>query len=80
GQELFVKGRMSTGYAVLMDIEGKTVNLKPMAKLKKITRISARRSCLTSRIPLENPLLNTMVFPSANTESSYFSKRELVCS
>jgi 5-methylcytosine-specific restriction endonuclease McrA len=69
-QELFVKGRMSTGYAVLMDIEGKTVNLKPMAKLKTVTRISARTSCLTSWIPIE-------VFPrNTNRESFYNSNKE----
>jgi 5-methylcytosine-specific restriction endonuclease McrA len=77
-QELFVKGRMSTGYAVLMDIEGKTVNLKPMAKLKTITRISARTSCLTSQIPIESFPSNIKSFSSANKENTYFSKRNLV--
>ena len=78
GQELFVKGRMSTGYAVLMDIEGKTVDLKPMAKLKTMERISARKSCLTAQIHIENSLLSTTSFSSVNTENLYFSQRELV--
>ena len=78
GQELFVKGRMSTGYAVLMDIDGKTVKLKPMAKFKTITRVSARTSCLTSRIPIESSPSSITSSLSANTESAYFSKRDLV--
>jgi hypothetical protein len=77
-QELFVKGRMSTGYAVLMDIEGKSVGLKPMAKLKTITRISARTSCLTSQIHIENSPSSITSSLSANTERGYFSKKKLV--
>ena len=77
-QSLFIKGRMSTGYAVLMDIDGKAVDLKPMAKLKTITRISARSSCLTSRVHIENSPSNIISSLSANTESIYFSNKELV--
>ena len=33
GEEYFVKGRMSTGYAILMDTEGNKVDLKPIPKV-----------------------------------------------
>lgn len=54
GQELFIKGRMSTGYAVLMDITGKTIDFRPMPKMKLLKRLTARRSCLISQIFIEN--------------------------
>ncbi len=44
GKEYFIKGRMSTGYAVLMDIFGNKVDLKPIPKLTKMKRIGARKS------------------------------------
>jgi 5-methylcytosine-specific restriction endonuclease McrA len=78
GQELFVKGRMSTGYAVLMDIHGNTVPVKPMAKMKGIERISARKSCLTIQIATENFLSNTTSFSSANIENPFSKNREYV--
>jgi hypothetical protein len=53
-QELFIKGRMSSGYAILMDIDGKAVDLKPIPKLKIMKRISARKSCLIAAIHIEN--------------------------
>jgi hypothetical protein len=40
----FIKGRMSTGYAVLCDIFGAKINLKPMPKFNLMTRLSARKS------------------------------------
>jgi len=42
GKEYFIKGRMSTGYAILMDIEGNKIDLKPIPKFNKMERISAR--------------------------------------
>jgi hypothetical protein len=42
--EYLIKGRMSSGYAILMDITGTKVNLKPMAKFDNMKRISARDS------------------------------------
>ena len=77
-QELFIKGRMSTGYAILMDIEEQTVNFKPIPKLKTMKRISARGSCLTSQVPVENFLSNTTSFLSANTENPFSLTRESV--
>jgi hypothetical protein len=44
GQEYFIKGRMSTGYAILMMIDGKKVDLKPIPKFEKMKRVSARSS------------------------------------
>jgi hypothetical protein len=44
GQEYFIKGRMSPGYAILMDISGKKQELKPIPKFEKMKRVSARSS------------------------------------
>ena len=44
----FIKGRMSTGYASLMDIEGTKINFKPIPKFSKMKRISARKCLLIS--------------------------------
>ena len=46
GQDYFIKGRMSTGYAILMDIQGIKVDLKPIPKFATMQRVSARRSWL----------------------------------
>ena len=48
GKEYFIKGRMSTGYAILMNIEGQKVDLKPIPKLTKMKRVSARSSWIMS--------------------------------
>ena len=42
GEEYLIKGRMSTGYAILMGINGTKVDLKPIPKFDKMKRISAR--------------------------------------
>jgi len=42
--EHFIKGRMSTGYVILMDIHGKKIDLKPMPKFEKMERESARKT------------------------------------
>ncbi|GHO83599.1 RNA-guided endonuclease IscB [Dictyobacter formicarum] len=47
GQEYFIKGRMSTGYAILMMIDGKKVDLKPIPKFENMKRVSARSSWIT---------------------------------
>jgi hypothetical protein len=44
GVEYFIKGRMSTGYAILMDISGNKPTLKPIPKFEKMKRVSARSS------------------------------------
>ncbi len=49
GQEYFIKGRMATGYAILMDIHGNKVALKPIPKFEKMERVSARSSWMISQ-------------------------------
>jgi hypothetical protein len=49
GQEHFIKGRMSTGYAILMDISGNKVTLKPIPKFDKMERASARSSWIMTQ-------------------------------
>ena len=46
GAEYWIKGRMSTGYAILMDITGTTVNLKPIPKFNLMERLKARVACI----------------------------------
>ncbi|MFX1252665.1 MAG: hypothetical protein ACFFCZ_13750 [Promethearchaeota archaeon] len=46
GRDYFIKGRMSTGYAVLMNIHGETQDLGHTPKLNGMTRLSARKSWL----------------------------------
>jgi len=43
-QEYFIKGRMTTGYAILMDISGNKLALKLIPKCDKMKRVSARSS------------------------------------
>jgi len=47
GNDYFIKGRMSTGYAILMDIHGSKADLKPIPKFSTMQRVSARRSWMT---------------------------------
>ena len=49
GSEYFIKGRMSTGYAVLMGIDGAKVALKPIPKFESLARVQARGSWITSQ-------------------------------
>jgi RRXRR protein/HNH endonuclease len=49
GHDYFIKGRMSTGYAILMDLAGNKVALKPIPKLEKMKRVSARRSWIMTQ-------------------------------
>jgi hypothetical protein len=44
GQEYFIKGRMATGYAILMESAGNKMDLKPIPKFDKMKRVSARKS------------------------------------
>lgn len=58
GKEYFIKGRMSTGYAVLMDIHGNKVDFSDMPKgyktpkLSNCKRITARSSSLVQAIAI----------------------------
>ncbi|HBI03621.1 MAG TPA: HNH endonuclease [Paenibacillaceae bacterium] len=47
GKEYFIKGRMSTGYGILMDIEGNKMEIKPIPKFDKMKRVSARKTWIT---------------------------------
>jgi RRXRR protein/HNH endonuclease len=49
GHEYFIKGRMSTGYAILMGMDGKKVELRPIPKFEKMKRVSARSSWMISQ-------------------------------
>ena len=44
GKIYFIKGRMATGYAILMDITGRKIDLKPIPKFEKMKRVSARKT------------------------------------
>lgn len=56
GKEYYIKGRMSTGYAILMDIEGNKVDFSTMPKgyktpkLSNCIRIASRKTTLVSQV------------------------------
>ncbi len=52
GKECFIKGRMSTGYAILMDLFGNKIDLSPIPKFAQMSRVSARRSWNMSQLPI----------------------------
>ncbi|TXT59377.1 MAG: HNH endonuclease [Promethearchaeota archaeon] len=52
GTVFFIKGRMSTGYAKLMGIDGAEVKLKTMARLAQLKRVNARKSQIVMEIPI----------------------------
>lgn len=54
GKKYFIKGRMSSGYAILMNINGEKQVLKPMPKFGNMNRIVARKSW----IMMENLIAN----------------------
>lgn len=54
GQECFIKGRMSTGYAILMGINGMKIPLKPIPKFDRIKRLSARKSWIIQQEIIPN--------------------------
>ena len=59
GKEYFIKGRMSTGYAILMDIDGNKIDFSKMPKgmkipkLKNCKRVAARSSQMIYTIIIE---------------------------
>ncbi|MFX1534083.1 MAG: hypothetical protein ACFFDI_07610 [Promethearchaeota archaeon] len=52
GRDYFIKGRMRTGYAILMDIYGIKQQLGHTPKIAYMTRLRARATCLVSSEPL----------------------------
>lgn len=53
-QDYFIKGRMSSGYAILMDIDSNKIDLKPIPKLKLLKRRCARKSWIISQKTIVN--------------------------
>jgi hypothetical protein len=53
-KKYFIKGRMSTGYAILMNINGEKIDLKPIPKFNKMERISARKSWIIHQKTIPN--------------------------
>jgi len=56
GKEYFIKGRMSTGYAILMNLHGNKADLKPIPKFDTMKRVSARSSWMMTQEPCHLPL------------------------
>ncbi|MEF9983708.1 MAG: RNA-guided endonuclease IscB [Oscillospiraceae bacterium] len=60
GKEYFIKGRMSTGYAILMDIQGNKIDFSKFPKgfktpkLSNCKRIEARKSWIMSEQVIQN--------------------------
>ena len=56
GKEYFIKGRMNTGYAILMDIEGNKIDFSTMPKgyktpkLSNCNRIASRKTTLVTQV------------------------------
>ena len=48
GKEYFVKGKRSTGYFELMDIEGNTIHFDHTVKVENLKRLEARKSWLVA--------------------------------
>jgi hypothetical protein len=46
GQYCFIKGIMSSGYMILMDIHSNKIDFKPIPKPSTTKRISARKSVM----------------------------------
>ncbi|MDD3049468.1 MAG: RNA-guided endonuclease IscB [Bacilli bacterium] len=47
GKEYFIKGRRSSGYFVLMGIDNKGIDFKPIPKVDKMIRIASRKSWIS---------------------------------
>lgn len=66
GNTYFIKGRMSSGYAILMDIEGNKADFSDAPKgfktpkLKSLKRVSARKSWITDEQAIPGPLYRSI--------------------
>lgn len=60
----FIKGRMSTGYALLMGIDNKKIDLKPIPKFKNLIRVSARKTWLINSEKLNLQTTSSLTSPS----------------
>ncbi len=54
GAEYFIKGRMSTGYAILMNSKSVKVTLQPIPKFNKMERTQARKTWIISQETIRN--------------------------
>lgn len=70
GQDYCMKGRMATGYAILMDSAGNKVDLKPIPKFDKMKRASARRSWIMMQRTMPSFSSSITSFLSVTTEKS----------
>lgn len=52
GNEYFIKGRYSTGYAILMDISNNKIDLKPIPKFNLMKKIGARKTSIVNMIAI----------------------------
>ena len=57
GNEYFIKGRMSSGYAILMDINNEKIDLKPTPKFNLMKKIGARKTCIVNKTIIEDSIL-----------------------
>ncbi|MBA2284416.1 MAG: HNH endonuclease [Ktedonobacteraceae bacterium] len=71
GQEYFIKGRMSTGYAILMDLSGNKVDMKPIPKFDKMKRVSARSSWIMIQKIMPNFSYSPISSLSASTRKPF---------
>ncbi|MFX0094559.1 MAG: hypothetical protein ACFFBD_22685 [Candidatus Hodarchaeota archaeon] len=71
GRAYFIKGRMSSGYVVLMDIHGTKQDCAHTSKLAHMTRLTARRSCLVAleTLNLGSSSLRDPIAPEKTSES-----------
>jgi len=49
-KEYFIKGRMSSGYVICMNVFGSKIDLKPIPKFNLMIRMSGRKSCMIEKI------------------------------
>jgi hypothetical protein len=54
GNTYFIKGRMSTGYAILQNIHGEKQTLKPIPKFSKMKRLSDRKTWIIQAETIPN--------------------------
>ncbi|MBF0208276.1 MAG: hypothetical protein HQK53_15470, partial [Oligoflexia bacterium] len=71
----FIKGKMATGYGILMDIDGKKLDFGHIPKFKMMRRIGARKTCLIDHLRIENFTSNTILYSSANIEKTSLKER-----
>lgn len=71
GKNYFIKGRMSTGYAILMDITGKKIDIKPIPKFSTMKRISARKTWM---VDVKNLSTGSLISPKGEFFAPYANK------